>query len=58
MDNLLLATKSAGLMCKIKLELSTHLKMKDSGPVSEIVGIQTEREEDRLNKNLTKKKYV
>lgn len=57
-DDLLLASKSLKAIRKIKLALSTSFKMKDLGPVTEMLGIQIERERDTDLIKLSQRKYI
>lgn len=58
MDDLLLASKSKEAICKVKSALSKFFKMKDLGPVNEILGMQVEREGDTGSIKLSQRKYV
>lgn len=58
MDDLLLASKSVEVLYKVKLELNKFFKMKDLGPVSEILGIQIKRDGDTGSIKISQKKYI
>lgn len=57
-DNLLLASKSIETIRKVKTELHAVFKLKDLGPISEILGMQIEREGDVGSIRISQKKYV
>lgn len=57
-DDLLLASKSIEILCKVKLELNKFLKMKGLGPVSEILGIQIEGDGDTGLIKISQEKYM
>lgn len=57
-DDLLVASKSLEVLQKVKLELNKIFKMKDLGPVNEILGIQIERDGDKGSIKISQKKYI
>lgn len=57
-DDLLLASKSLETLSKVKLELQAFFKMKDLGPVSEMLGMQIEREGNVGPIQISQKKYI
>jgi len=50
-DDLLIASKSKEALTKFKSELGKHFKIRDLGPVKQILGIQLER--DRYNRSIS-----
>jgi len=57
-DDLLLASKSIEVLNKVKLELSQFFKIKDVGPVSEILGMQIERDDGTGSTKISQRKYI
>jgi len=57
-DDLLLASKSIKVLHKVNSELNKLFKMKDLGPVHEILGIQIERDGDTDSIKISQKKYI
>lgn len=58
MDDLLLASNSIETLHKVKLELNKIFKIKDLGPVNEILGIQVERNGEVGSIKISQKKYI
>jgi len=57
-DDIILASKSMDMLMQVKSSLKSHFKVTDLGPISNVLGIDVERNEVTGSIKLSQKKYI